>query len=63
MLSSSAVAPVVSQVPYVPFSSDGVSNILTLCFLTQRRAGSYGAKVGLVEASYRLGGTCVNVGM
>ncbi|KAJ9125323.1 Glutathione reductase [Naganishia vaughanmartiniae] len=28
-----------------------------------RRAGSYGAKVGLVEATYRLGGTCVNVGM
>ncbi|GHJ85575.1 hypothetical protein NliqN6_1977 [Naganishia liquefaciens] len=27
-----------------------------------RRAGSYGANVGLVEASYRLGGTCVNVG-
>ncbi|KAJ9108975.1 GTP-binding protein gtr1 [Naganishia friedmannii] len=27
-----------------------------------RRAGSYGAKVGLVEATYRLGGTCVNVG-
>lgn len=27
-----------------------------------RRAASYGAKVGLVEATYRLGGTCVNVG-
>lgn len=27
-----------------------------------RRAGSYGAKVGLVEATHRLGGTCVNVG-
>nr|ODN95526.1 glutathione-disulfide reductase [Cryptococcus depauperatus CBS 7855] len=27
-----------------------------------RRASSYGAKVGLVEASPRLGGTCVNVG-
>ncbi|XAO25500.1 glutathione-disulfide reductase [Cryptococcus bacillisporus CA1280] len=27
-----------------------------------RRAGSYGAKVGLVEVSPRLGGTCVNVG-
>ncbi|RSH88009.1 Glutathione reductase [Apiotrichum porosum] len=27
-----------------------------------RRAASYGAKVGLVEASHRLGGTCVNVG-
>jgi len=27
-----------------------------------RRAAQYGAKVGLVEATYRLGGTCVNVG-
>lgn len=27
-----------------------------------RRAGQYGARVGLVEASPRLGGTCVNVG-
>lgn len=27
-----------------------------------RRAASYGAKVGLVEESPRLGGTCVNVG-
>ncbi|OBZ75334.1 Glutathione reductase [Grifola frondosa] len=27
-----------------------------------RRAGSYGAKVALIEASERLGGTCVNVG-
>ncbi|CAI2164492.1 13878_t:CDS:10 [Funneliformis geosporum] len=27
-----------------------------------RRAGSYGLKVGLVESSGRLGGTCVNVG-
>lgn len=27
-----------------------------------RRAASYGAKVGLAEASDRLGGTCVNVG-
>jgi len=27
-----------------------------------RRASSYGAKVGLVEATHRLGGTCVNVG-
>ncbi|WVQ79365.1 glutathione-disulfide reductase [Cryptococcus sp. DSM 104549] len=27
-----------------------------------RRAASYGAKVGLVEATHRLGGTCVNVG-
>jgi len=27
-----------------------------------RRAGLYGAKVGLVEVSPRLGGTCVNVG-
>ncbi len=32
-----------------------------LC-LQRRAAGSYGAKVGLVEESYRLGGTCVNVG-
>lgn len=29
---------------------------------TARRAASYGAKVGLAEASHRLGGTCVNVG-
>ncbi len=29
---------------------------------TARRAASYGAKVGLAEATYRLGGTCVNVG-
>jgi len=29
---------------------------------TARRAASYGAKVGLVEATPRLGGTCVNVG-
>lgn len=29
---------------------------------TARRAASYGAKAGLVEASHRLGGTCVNVG-
>lgn len=29
---------------------------------TARRAASYGAKAGLVEASSRLGGTCVNVG-
>lgn len=28
----------------------------------KRRASSYGIKVGLVEATYRLGGTCVNVG-
>ncbi|KAL7424976.1 Glutathione reductase [Cryptotrichosporon argae] len=27
-----------------------------------RRAAQYGAKVGLVEATHRLGGTCVNVG-
>ncbi|CAG8583424.1 1633_t:CDS:2, partial [Scutellospora calospora] len=27
-----------------------------------RRAGSYGFKVGLIESSGRLGGTCVNVG-
>jgi len=27
-----------------------------------RRAGQYGAKVGIVEGTYRLGGTCVNVG-
>ena len=27
-----------------------------------RRAAKYGAKVGLVESSGRLGGTCVNVG-
>jgi glutathione reductase (NADPH) len=27
-----------------------------------RRAGQYGKKVGLVEATHRLGGTCVNVG-
>lgn len=27
-----------------------------------RRAGSYGAKVGIIESSGRLGGTCVNVG-
>ncbi|KAF9168436.1 Glutathione reductase, partial [Mortierella sp. AD010] len=27
-----------------------------------RRAASYGAKVGLIEGSGRLGGTCVNVG-
>ncbi|RGB24495.1 hypothetical protein C1646_821575 [Rhizophagus diaphanus] len=27
-----------------------------------RRAGSYGLKVGLIESSGRLGGTCVNVG-
>ncbi|KAL1923105.1 uncharacterized protein VTP21DRAFT_9481 [Calcarisporiella thermophila] len=27
-----------------------------------RRAGQYGAKVGLIEGSGRLGGTCVNVG-
>ena len=36
---------------------------LTVGFALQRRAGSYGANVGLVEASYRLGGTCVYVGM
>ncbi|GMK57588.1 hypothetical protein CspeluHIS016_0404220 [Cutaneotrichosporon spelunceum] len=29
---------------------------------TARRAASYGAKVGLAEATPRLGGTCVNVG-
>lgn len=29
---------------------------------TARRASQYGAKVGLVEATDRLGGTCVNVG-
>ncbi|KAL1408258.1 Glutathione reductase [Vanrija albida] len=28
----------------------------------RRASGQYGAKVGLAEASYRLGGTCVNVG-
>ena len=27
-----------------------------------RRAATHGAKVGLVEATHRLGGTCVNVG-
>ncbi|WWD04312.1 glutathione reductase [Kwoniella europaea PYCC6329] len=27
-----------------------------------RRAASYGAKVGLAEATPKLGGTCVNVG-
>ncbi|CED84647.1 glutathione-disulfide reductase [Phaffia rhodozyma] len=27
-----------------------------------RRASSYGAKVAIIEASHRLGGTCVNVG-
>lgn len=27
-----------------------------------RRAGKYGAKVALIEATPRLGGTCVNVG-
>lgn len=27
-----------------------------------RRAGSYGARVALIEESDRLGGTCVNVG-
>lgn len=27
-----------------------------------RRAAQYGAKVALVEETYRLGGTCVNVG-
>lgn len=28
-----------------------------------RRAAKYGARVALIEASPRLGGTCVNVGM
>jgi glutathione reductase (NADPH) len=27
-----------------------------------RRAAQYGKKVGIIEASGRLGGTCVNVG-
>lgn len=32
-------------------------------FLPKRRAASYGAKVALIEATEKLGGTCVNVGM
>ena len=28
----------------------------------QRRASQHGAKVGVIEATHRLGGTCVNVG-
>lgn len=28
----------------------------------RRASGKYGAKVGIVEMSGRLGGTCVNVG-
>lgn len=27
-----------------------------------RRAASYGARVGIIEETHRLGGTCVNVG-
>jgi glutathione reductase (NADPH) len=30
--------------------------------LLQRRAASYGKKVALIEATTKLGGTCVNVG-
>lgn len=39
-----------------------IDSLLQLGLASARRAASYGAKVGLIEGSGRLGGTCVNVG-
>lgn len=36
--------------------------IYSIGLASARRAACYGAKVGLIEGSGRLGGTCVNVG-